>query len=246
MKWTNESSSIQTVKEKHHSEAFRITGIPKRLRYSPDSSNTFMHKQHQVSGAVLSPASVRAWSLKTSSLATWAVWAATGNSPGTRLLLKQMLAFMNCGISSGLDFAPHFSVNQLCQECLGISVQKLTRNMTQCEMCAGEQSRMRIGRTDAKWILFSMSICGLCAVWCSTSGYWNCIYWNQWVLLALCVELLLRELALPGISPQPCMRSLSGAQALNFCLSHRCVWGFARARVLKRAVVVLYSSPLLW
>lgn len=131
MKWTNESSSIQTVKEKHHSEAFRITGIPKRLRYSPDSSNTFMHKQHQVSGAVLSPASVRAWSLKTSSLATWAVWAATGNSPGTRLLLKQMLAFMNCGISSGLDFAPHFSVNQLCQECLGISVQKLTRNMTQ-------------------------------------------------------------------------------------------------------------------
>lgn len=119
MKWTNESSSIQTKKEKHHSEAFGITGIPESLRYSPDSSNTFMHKQRQVSGAALSPASVRLGSLRTSGLALQGVWAATGNTPGTRLLLKQMLASMNCGISTVLDFASHFSVSQPCQEWLG-------------------------------------------------------------------------------------------------------------------------------
>ena len=69
MKRTNESSSIQTEKENHHSEAFGITGIPERLRYSPDSSNTFMHKQRQVSGAAFSAASVRLGSLRTSGLA---------------------------------------------------------------------------------------------------------------------------------------------------------------------------------
>lgn len=41
---------------------------------------------------------------------------------GTMLLLKQILALMNCGVSSGLDFASHFSVSQLCQECLGRGV----------------------------------------------------------------------------------------------------------------------------
>lgn len=64
MKWTNESSSIQTKKGKHHSEAFGITDIPGRLRYSPDSSNAFMRKQRQVSGAALGPASVRLVSLR--------------------------------------------------------------------------------------------------------------------------------------------------------------------------------------
>lgn len=51
LKRANESCSVQTEKEKHHLEAFRITNIPKRLRYSADSSNMFMRKQHQVSGA---------------------------------------------------------------------------------------------------------------------------------------------------------------------------------------------------
>ncbi len=63
MKWSNESSPIQTKRGKHHSEAFGITGIPERLRYSPDSSHTFMHKQLQVSGAAFRAASFRLGSL---------------------------------------------------------------------------------------------------------------------------------------------------------------------------------------
>lgn len=66
MERANESSSIQAEEEKRCFEEAGITSIPKTLRYSTDSSNTFMHKQNQVSGAAFGPASVGLWSLRTS------------------------------------------------------------------------------------------------------------------------------------------------------------------------------------
>ena len=63
-------------------ERFGITGIPERLRYSADSSNTFMRKQRQVSGAALAPASVRLGSSRTSGLA--AVKGSSGDWQRTR------------------------------------------------------------------------------------------------------------------------------------------------------------------
>lgn len=97
----------------------RITGIPQRLRYSTDSSNTTMHKQRWSGVRCCLQSQVRI-------LQNRGFVLRAGSSSGTRLLLKQMLPVMNCGISSVLDFASHFSVSQLCQESLGTEVWELS------------------------------------------------------------------------------------------------------------------------
>lgn len=236
MKWTNESSSIQTEKEKHHSGAFRITGIPERLRYSADSSNTFMHKQRQVSGAALTPASVRLGSLRTSGLALWRVWAATGNAPGTSLSLKQMLAFMNRGISSVLDFASHFLVSQPCQEGLGTGVEKLSCYETHANMkCVHLNCRWRALR-ETGWnmnhifCIHLWSLRGFGVFERSTAGHRNCFLWNPIVpVSSVCSTIIIERAGFTWHLIVTCMRSLSGTQAWKLltisqmCFAHPCV-----------------------
>lgn len=200
----------------------------------PDSSNTFMHKQHQVSGAALRPASVRLRSLRTSGSVPWRIWEATGNWAERRLLMKQTLPFMNRGISSGPDFASHFSVSQLCQEFI--------LNVKYMWVSTHEEGR---GGN------FSMLMCGFDVVLmfftCLMASLWNDL-WNQAVPV-LCVKLsFLGEQVWLGTPPPHAQYELifRHTSIKLLFISQPCVRFCKDMWALKGAAIVLYCSPLRW